>query len=224
MKANGGVDIILTLALAGGELSASRPCRLHPGERAPGTHWIGGWVDPRVGLDDVEKRRFLPLQGLELRPLCRLASHCTDYAIPAPFCEVANSFKILSRVSQWLRRGSGSVNRFIGSPLVVTTISSYTLTITVTIAHVTSHTKSSSSSSLGTSELKRSHFPFPYSLASSRHGPRTENTDVCCVAQTTQKTSHMITISPVHWRADCYLATRYKHSSYCCVRVERGVF
>jgi hypothetical protein len=28
----------------------------------------------------------------------------------------------------------------------------------------------------------------------------------CCVAQTTQKTSHVITISSVRWRADCYLA------------------
>jgi hypothetical protein len=26
-----------------------------PPERVPGTHWIGGWVDPRAGLDDVEK-------------------------------------------------------------------------------------------------------------------------------------------------------------------------
>jgi len=23
-----------------------------PRERAPGTHWIGGWVSPRTGLDD----------------------------------------------------------------------------------------------------------------------------------------------------------------------------
>jgi hypothetical protein len=40
-----------------------------PGERAPATHWIGGWVGPRAGLGDVEKRKFLTLQGLELRPL-----------------------------------------------------------------------------------------------------------------------------------------------------------
>jgi hypothetical protein len=33
------------------------------------THWIGGWVGPRAGLDDVEKRKFLTLPGLELRPL-----------------------------------------------------------------------------------------------------------------------------------------------------------
>jgi hypothetical protein len=70
MKAYGGVDvwiyIFLTLALAGGEWSASRPCRFTPGEIAPGTHWIG-WVSPRAALDDVEKRKFLTLPGLELR-------------------------------------------------------------------------------------------------------------------------------------------------------------
>jgi hypothetical protein len=29
-----------------------------------GTNWIGVWVDPRAGLDDVEKRKFLILPGL----------------------------------------------------------------------------------------------------------------------------------------------------------------
>jgi hypothetical protein len=33
------------------------PQPLYPGERAAGTHWIGGWVGPRAGLDAVEKRR-----------------------------------------------------------------------------------------------------------------------------------------------------------------------
>jgi hypothetical protein len=46
----------------------------------------------------------------------------------------------------------------------------------------------------------------------------------CCLAQTTQKTSHVIAISPVHWRAGCCLATSYKPSSYCCVRIPRGVY
>jgi hypothetical protein len=63
---NGGVDvqthIILTSALVKGEWSASCPGR----ERAPHTHWIGSWVGPRVGLNDVEKRKFLSLPGLEL--------------------------------------------------------------------------------------------------------------------------------------------------------------
>jgi hypothetical protein len=32
---------------------ASRPGRFIKGERAPCTHWIGGRVEPRVGLDAV---------------------------------------------------------------------------------------------------------------------------------------------------------------------------
>jgi hypothetical protein len=42
---------------------------LYPEERGPCTHCIGGWVNPRASLDDVEKRKFLILLGLELRPL-----------------------------------------------------------------------------------------------------------------------------------------------------------
>jgi hypothetical protein len=68
MKACGGLDvyihIFMTSSLAGGEWSSSRPGRSASGERAPGTHWIGG-------LDDVEKRKFVTLAGLELRPLGR---------------------------------------------------------------------------------------------------------------------------------------------------------
>jgi hypothetical protein len=65
MKVYGGADvyihIFLTSALAGGEWSASRLGRF-----TPGTHWIGGWVDPRAGLDDVEKKKFLTPPGSEL--------------------------------------------------------------------------------------------------------------------------------------------------------------
>jgi hypothetical protein len=38
--------------MGSGQLHASAAL---PGERAPGTHWIGGWVDPRAGVEDVEK-------------------------------------------------------------------------------------------------------------------------------------------------------------------------
>jgi hypothetical protein len=73
MKAYGRVDvqihIFLISALAVGEWSPSRPGRFTPEEMDPSIHWIGGWVDPRAGLDDVEKRKFLTLSGLELRPL-----------------------------------------------------------------------------------------------------------------------------------------------------------
>jgi hypothetical protein len=90
MKTYEGVDlyihIFLTSALAGGEWSASRPGRFTPSERDPGTRWIGGWVGPSAGLDDVEKRKFLTLPELEPRPLVVQpeGSRYTDYAIPAP--------------------------------------------------------------------------------------------------------------------------------------------
>jgi hypothetical protein len=45
------------------------PFRFTPGERAPGNHWIECWVGPIACLDDVEKRKFLTLPGLEHRPL-----------------------------------------------------------------------------------------------------------------------------------------------------------
>jgi hypothetical protein len=44
---------------------------LPPGERAPCIRWIGGWVDPRAGLNDMQKRIFLTLSRLELRLLSR---------------------------------------------------------------------------------------------------------------------------------------------------------
>jgi hypothetical protein len=69
MKAYGGVHVyiyvFLSSELVGGEWSASRPWLFAPKERGPGTHWIGGWVDPGVGLD-MEKWKFLTLPGLEV--------------------------------------------------------------------------------------------------------------------------------------------------------------
>jgi hypothetical protein len=88
MKTYGGVEvqihIFLTSALVGGEWSDSRPCRFTPGERTPGTHWIGGWVGPIAGLDYVEKRKLLTLPGLELRPLGRPARRQSLYRLHVP--------------------------------------------------------------------------------------------------------------------------------------------
>jgi hypothetical protein len=88
MKAYRGVNIyihiFLASALVGVEWSASRPCRFTPEERAPGTHWIGGWVGPRAGLDNVEKRKFLTLPSLELRPLGRPACSQSLYRLRSP--------------------------------------------------------------------------------------------------------------------------------------------
>jgi hypothetical protein len=47
----------LTSSLYGNEWSASRTGRLTSRERARGTHWIGGRVVARNGLDTVEKVR-----------------------------------------------------------------------------------------------------------------------------------------------------------------------
>jgi hypothetical protein len=95
MKAYGGVDvqshILLTSALVGGEWSTSRPCHFTPGETSPGTHWIGGWVGRRGGLDDVEKRNFLTLPGLELRPLGRRASSQSLHRLRYPGSSLVSS-------------------------------------------------------------------------------------------------------------------------------------
>jgi hypothetical protein len=71
--------------LVGGDRSASRPCRFTPKERIPGTHCIGGWVDPGAGLEHMEKWKFLNLTRLELRPIGSqtLASRYTDWATAA---------------------------------------------------------------------------------------------------------------------------------------------
>jgi hypothetical protein len=74
----------LTSALVGGEWSASRPGRFTPGEKAPGTHWIGRWVGLRAGLDYMEKRKFLTLPGLEIRPLGRPARSQSLYRLRYP--------------------------------------------------------------------------------------------------------------------------------------------
>jgi hypothetical protein len=64
------------------------PWLFNPGERAPGAHWIGGWVGLRAGLDDLEKRKFLNLLGTysnsDPSVVQLIASRYTDYAIPAP--------------------------------------------------------------------------------------------------------------------------------------------
>jgi hypothetical protein len=49
------IYIFLTSALVRGDWSASCPGRFTPGEIDLATHWIGDWVDPRAGLEDMEK-------------------------------------------------------------------------------------------------------------------------------------------------------------------------
>jgi hypothetical protein len=56
----------LTSALDRGEWSTSHPGRALPPGKGPsvpivGTHWIGGWVGPRAGLDGGARRKILCL-------------------------------------------------------------------------------------------------------------------------------------------------------------------
>jgi hypothetical protein len=43
------------------------PRSLYPGERAPGTHRIGGWMNPKANLDAVAKRK-IPASRRESNP------------------------------------------------------------------------------------------------------------------------------------------------------------
>jgi hypothetical protein len=80
----------LTSALDGGERSASRSSRFTPRERATGTHWIGGWVGPRAGLDAVVKRK--------------IPSPCRD-SMPPTIQPVAQRYTSDSgQKSEWIRK------------------------------------------------------------------------------------------------------------------------
>jgi hypothetical protein len=71
----------LTSALDESEWSVSRSDHFAPSERAPSTHWIGGWVDPRAVLDTVVKRK-----------------------IPSPRWESNSSHPIIPSVADWTTR------------------------------------------------------------------------------------------------------------------------
>lgn len=60
----------------GNESLVSRLRRCMAGDRAPDTHQREDWVDPKVGLDAVEKRKtFCP---------CRKSNSCSSYRSPSP--------------------------------------------------------------------------------------------------------------------------------------------
>jgi len=67
MKAYWGTAFLTSAIHVGEYHSASRPGRFTPRENAPGTHWIGGWVSPRAGLDEVV-RRIIPSPYRDSKP------------------------------------------------------------------------------------------------------------------------------------------------------------
>jgi hypothetical protein len=100
MKTYGGVDPrFLDLGISWRWVVSFTLRPLYPWERATGTHWIGGWMGPRAGLDDVD-RDSNPDPSI----VWPIASRYTDYAIPAPQHLRLNYFTVitLSGVSQSL--------------------------------------------------------------------------------------------------------------------------
>jgi hypothetical protein len=78
---------------------------LSPEERAPDTHWVGGWIGFTVGLNFMEKRKILPLPRLEIRPLGRPARSQSLYPLSypgTPICYVISN-------DEWIINGWGAV-------------------------------------------------------------------------------------------------------------------
>jgi hypothetical protein len=74
----------MSSTLDGGECSASRTYCFTPGDTIPITHWIGGWVGPRIDLDDMERRKILHIPELKLRPLVRPSRSQSLYRLSCP--------------------------------------------------------------------------------------------------------------------------------------------
>jgi hypothetical protein len=72
---------LTTSALDGVSGERHVPAALYPRGKDPGTHWTGGWVGPRAGMDaEAREKIFCLCQGLNLdRPVVQsVARHYTD--------------------------------------------------------------------------------------------------------------------------------------------------
>jgi len=54
------------------------PAALYPRERTPGTHWIGGWVGLRAGLDTEARGKSFASAGDRTLVVQSVVRHCTD--------------------------------------------------------------------------------------------------------------------------------------------------
>jgi hypothetical protein len=69
-----------------------RPWPLYPREKSHATHCVGSWVGPKACLNDVQKRNFLNLLGLELGPLIRSTRNAV--AIPTELSRLQSRLNI----------------------------------------------------------------------------------------------------------------------------------
>jgi hypothetical protein len=84
----------LTSVLHGGEWSASRPGHFSPRVRAPGTHCIGGWVDPEPVSTRWWEEKFLAPTGTRIPDHPSRSPALYHWAIPAPIGRNTNSSQI----------------------------------------------------------------------------------------------------------------------------------
>ena len=77
----------MTAVLEGGEWSAARPGRTLFRER-PGTHFTGGWVGPRAGLDGAEKLVPTGIQSRTVQPVAQ-----SLYLLSNPTCYLIINYK-----------------------------------------------------------------------------------------------------------------------------------
>jgi hypothetical protein len=68
----------MTSALDGGEWSASRPGRALPSVKDPGTHYTGGWVGLRTGLDTEARGKIFASAGDRAPAVQSAVGHYTD--------------------------------------------------------------------------------------------------------------------------------------------------
>jgi hypothetical protein len=100
MKAYGRLDLVVV--------------SVAPRGKSPGTHWIGGCVGPRAGLDDVKKildptgTRNVTHQSLQ-----PAASHYTDYATRGSTSFICKHHKKDAALQDWTgSHGSRTVVAF----------------------------------------------------------------------------------------------------------------
>jgi hypothetical protein len=75
--------------------------RFTPGERTPGTHCTGGWVDPRAGLDtEATVKILLPLPEIEPRSSGRPARSQTLYCSQPQLCAHVPHKRCMSHPTQ----------------------------------------------------------------------------------------------------------------------------
>ena len=75
----------LTSALDGGGWSTPRPRPLYPRGRRPGIRCIGGWVDPRAGLDGLQTYPLQFSSGLQESFQMMMVNDMLLSSSPPPF-------------------------------------------------------------------------------------------------------------------------------------------